>query len=72
MQTLDADFIRDQANLSREVARRNNERQVRQLSVSMPLHFASKRDYICKLTELLFIESEVERLNTEMIAEKDI
>lgn len=38
----------------------------------MPLQFASKHDYICKLKELLIIESEVERLSIEMIAEKNI
>ena len=38
----------------------------------MPLSFASKEHYLAKLTELLFVEAECERLNTEMIAEKDI
>ena len=38
----------------------------------MPLQFATKEDYVAKLTELLFVEAECERLNTEMIAEKNI
>lgn len=38
----------------------------------MPLQFASKEDYLDKLTELMFVEAECERLNTEMIAEKNI
>lgn len=38
----------------------------------MPLQFASKHDYISKLTELLMIEAECERLKTESIAARDI
>ncbi len=38
----------------------------------MPLQFASKQDYIAKLSELLLVEAEVEKLSTEMIAEKNI
>jgi len=38
----------------------------------MPIQFADKHDYIAKLSELLMMEAEVEKLNTEMIAEKNI
>ena len=38
----------------------------------MPLQFASREDYVNKLTELLFIEAECERLSIEMIAESEI
>ena len=34
----------------------------------MPLQFASKPDYTTKLTELLLIEAECERVLTESIA----
>ena len=39
---------------------------------SMPLQFASKRDYVSKLTELLMVEAECERLKTESVAASDI
>lgn len=68
----EANFIRDQANLSREAAHRKKEQDIRQLSVIVPLAFQSKDDYLCKLKELLVIERQVERLTTEMIAEKDV
>ncbi len=34
----------------------------------MPIHFASKPDYLNKLTELVAVEAECERLKTESIA----
>ena len=38
----------------------------------MPIHFESKAAYVEKLKDLLLIEAECERLNTEMIAESGI
>ena len=38
----------------------------------MPVHFASKQDYIAKLIELLVVEAECEKLNTEMTAARNI
>lgn len=67
-----ANFVREQANLSHNEARRLRDSRVGQLRLSMPLQFASEPDYIDKLSELLLIEAEVEKLNTEMIAEKSI
>lgn len=38
----------------------------------MPLQFASKQDYVSKLTELLMVEAECERLKTEAVAASNI
>ena len=38
----------------------------------MPIHFASKQDYIAKLIELVSVEAECEKLNTEMTAARNI
>ena len=38
----------------------------------MPLQFASKSDYTAKLTELLLVEAECERLATESIADENV
>ena len=54
------------------MAKREKETKVKECSVQMPLQFETKSDYVAKLTELLFIEAECERLNTEFIAEKNI
>ena len=34
----------------------------------MPVHFACREDYMKKLIELLAVEAECERLNTELFA----
>ena len=70
--TLQADFIRDQANLSRDQAQRQLKSLQNEQSVSMPLQFASKEDYVNKLLEILLTEAECERIKTESIAAKDI
>ena len=38
----------------------------------MPLQFDSKKDYTAKLTELLMVEAECERLQTESIAAENV
>ena len=38
----------------------------------MPLQFDSKRDYVAKLTELLLVQAECDRLSVEMIAAKNV
>mmetsp|Transcript_1551 Transcript_1551/g.2135 ORF Transcript_1551/g.2135 Transcript_1551/m.2135 type:complete len:129 (-) Transcript_1551:2234-2620(-) len=38
----------------------------------MPLQFASKSDYTAKLTELLMVEAECERIKTESIAADNV
>ena len=38
----------------------------------MPIHFASKADYVNKLTELVAVEAECERLKTESVAAKNV
>ena len=38
----------------------------------MPMQFENKREYIATLQELLETEAEIERLNTEVIAEKNV
>ena len=40
--------------------------------MSIPIHFAPKQDYISKLTELMLVQAEIERLSAEVIAAKDI
>lgn len=72
LESLNANFIRYQANLSRDQARRQRDRLIKEQRLDMPLRFASKNDYLAKLTELLFLESQCERINTEMYAEKDV
>ena len=46
--------------------------QQSQCYVSVPLHFESKRDYVAKLTELLLVQAECDRLSVEMIAAKNV
>ena len=67
-QNLRPDFIRSQANVSLEEAQRRARNQQNHQAFEMPIHFASKTDYVSKLTELLMIEAETERLRTEMVA----
>ena len=69
---LTADFIRSQANLSSEQASKQKTNQLDSIVVKMPVHFASKGDFISKLIELVVVEAECEKLNTEMIAAKNI
>lgn len=38
----------------------------------MPDTYETKEEYIKKLKELIDAESEIDRLNTEVIAEKDV
>ncbi len=38
----------------------------------MPIHFASKLDYVNKLIELVAVEAECERLKTESIAASNV
>jgi hypothetical protein len=46
--------------------------QLDKILVKMPVHFASREDYIAKLIELVVVEAHCEKLNTEMIAAKNI
>ena len=58
--------------MSRQEAMKLKENLIRELQVTMPVRFDNKRDYIAKLQELLETESEIERLNTEVIAEQGV
>lgn len=70
--SLTATFIRSQANLSPAEAQRQSKSQQSRQDFSMPLQFASKRDYVSKLSELLMVEAECERLKTESVAASGI
>ena len=40
--------------------------------MSIPLHFETKQDYISKLSEMLLVQAECDRLSVEMVAEKNV
>ena len=61
-----------QARLSLQEATHKKTRQLGDIVVTMPVHFASRDDYMKKLVELLAVEAECERLNTEMVAASSI
>ena len=48
---------------------RQKEAQLKGLQVTMHETYDSKEDYITKLKELIDTEAEIDRLNTEVIAE---
>ena len=58
--------------MSRQEAMKQKEKLIRELQVTMQVTFDTKNEYIAKLHELLETESTIERLNTEVIAEKDV
>ena len=61
-----------QARLTLEEAAFKKKNQLGDIVVTMPVHFASRDDYMKKLVELLAVEAECERLNTEMIAASNV
>jgi hypothetical protein len=56
-EALTSNFIRSQANLSSEEASKKKMNQLDKIVVKMPVHFASKEDYISKLIELVVVEA---------------
>ena len=62
-------FVLDQARMPRCEAMRQKEAQMKGLQVTMHETYDSKEDYITKLKELIDTEAEIDRLNTEVIAE---
>ena len=58
--------------MSQKEAKQRAISQKNQQVFEMPIHFASKTDYVSKLTELLRMEAESERLRIEMIAQRGI
>ena len=46
--------------------------QIKDMQVTMPDTFEDKQSYIRKLQELIESEANIERLNTEVIAESNV
>ena len=51
---------------------RQTEQHIKGLQVTMPDTYDTKEEYVEKLKELIDAETEIDRLNTEVIAEKDV
>ena len=65
-------FVQEQAKMTRQQAMRNKEQHIRDMQVAIPIVFDSKQDYIRKLLELIETEAEIDRLNTEVVAEAGV
>ncbi len=59
-------------SMSFNISKREKESIINDINVDMPLTFDSKQEYLLKLQEMLEKESLIDRLNVEIIAEKDV
>ena len=65
-------FIDKLARLTRDQAIEFKNERVASLAVEMPLTFSNMKLYLDKLSELVLNEANYSRLETEIVAEKDV
>ena len=58
--------------MSRQQANREKEQLINAISIDIQDTFETKQEYVQKLKELVETEAEIDKLNTEVIAEKNI